>query len=539
VKRFLSIFPFLERGAGDLRLGRLVANADFLRALLRWSSFDEIWLSGPSEVLRGKLEETLDRWRLPSVERVRTVSYAELPNLLREQRFEACHLGGWGYFMAGMHALRSRYAAFPFPITAPTHSLDGRTVFDAAVRLSHAGLLPQDAIFCSSNAARETMEALFRAAARIHGREPCCQLPILPLGVDPDLALGPSQGEGGETDGCATLRRRLRIANDRMVVLVPGRIQVATKADLHPLLAAWAGWRDQPPFNRAVLLLAGGAEVEDQSLIARQIRQFGLDECVRVRVNFSSQEKADLFRMATLVLSLADNSQETFGLTLLEAMLFAKPLVVSDWSGYRDLVEHGITGFLLPTYSSRQQWLDEWLELCDPQLAQMFQSQTTAVDLGCLQTHLCALLENPQLARTMGLRGQARCQARFLWPGVMAQYESYWNEAGEKSRMATVPVEPYYPSLGSWFSSFPSRWLQEEDRFLWVQGVCVPQPYEEMRPWLVESAMPALLSFGPRAFSYAQASQATGVSGLQLEPLIAWLLKNGCLRLQDPTFSPR
>lgn len=536
MKRFLSIFPFLERGAGDLRLGRLVANADFLRALLRWSSFDEIWLSGPSAVLRAKLEETLEQWKLPYGDRVRMATFAELPHILAKQRFNACHLGGWGYFMAGMHALRNRYAAFPFPITAPTHSLDGRTVFDAAVRLSHAGLLPQDAIFCSSRAARQTMEALFQAAARIHGRKPRCQLPILPLGVDPDLL--PPSSEGQEGEGDAALRRRLRIAHDRLVVLVPGRLHVATKADLHPLLTAWASWRQQEPFNRAVLLLAGGAEVEDQSLLARQIRQLGLDDCVRLRVNFSSKEKAALFRLATIVLSLADNTQETFGLTLLEAMLFARPLVVSDWSGYRDLVEHGLNGFLVPSICGRQQWLDEWLELCDPQLAQLFQSQTTALDLECLHSCLRTLLEDPLLARTMGQRGQARCHARFLWPAVMAQYESYWSEAGKIACPAGLPHDPYYPELASWFSSFPSRWLKDDDRFYWVQGARLPQPYDEMRPWLEEGAMPVLLAFGTRAFTLGEASQATGLSEVRLQPLLAWLLKNGCLRLQNFTFSP-
>jgi len=40
---------------------------------------------------------------------------------------------------------------------------------------------------------------------------------------------------------------------------------------------------------------------------------------------------------------------ESFGLTLIEAHASGLHAVVSDWNGYRDLVEDGQTGFLVPT----------------------------------------------------------------------------------------------------------------------------------------------------------------------------------------------
>ena len=48
-------------------------------------------------------------------------------------------------------------------------------------------------------------------------------------------------------------------------------------------------------------------------------------------------------------LSLPDNIQETFGLVVVEAMASGLPVLGSDWDGYRDLVVHGETGFLVPT----------------------------------------------------------------------------------------------------------------------------------------------------------------------------------------------
>ena len=50
-----------------------------------------------------------------------------------------------------------------------------------------------------------------------------------------------------------------------------------------------------------------------------------------------------------IFVSLADNIQETFGLSVIEAMASSLPLVVSDWNGYKDLVNHGFNGFRIPT----------------------------------------------------------------------------------------------------------------------------------------------------------------------------------------------
>ena len=48
MKRFGTIFPFLEQGSAPLRMGRLVANHDFTKALLKYSSFDQFYFSNPS-----------------------------------------------------------------------------------------------------------------------------------------------------------------------------------------------------------------------------------------------------------------------------------------------------------------------------------------------------------------------------------------------------------------------------------------------------------------------------------------------------------
>ena len=56
----------------------------------------------------------------------------------------------------------------------------------------------------------------------------------------------------------------------------------------------------------------------------------------------------DAWAAADVFISLADNAQEAFGLTPLEAMAASLPCIVSDWNGYRDTVRDGVDGDLIP-----------------------------------------------------------------------------------------------------------------------------------------------------------------------------------------------
>ena len=63
----------------------------------------------------------------------------------------------------------------------------------------------------------------------------------------------------------------------------------------------------------------------------------------------SEELKRQALSSADIALSLVDNTQETFGLAVAEAMAAGLPVVASNWNGYRDLVRHGVDGYLVPT----------------------------------------------------------------------------------------------------------------------------------------------------------------------------------------------
>jgi phosphatidylinositol alpha-mannosyltransferase len=105
-------------------------------------------------------------------------------------------------------------------------------------------------------------------------------------------------------------------------------------------------------------------------------------------------ERPELYGTADLY--VCPTSKASFGVTLLEAMACATPIVASDITGFRELIDRGDEAVLVPPDDARA-WAD------------------TAV----------ALLDNPEQRRRMGAAGRVKA-ARYAWPDVadrvFAQY---------------------------------------------------------------------------------------------------------------------
>jgi glycosyltransferase involved in cell wall biosynthesis len=90
---------------------------------------------------------------------------------------------------------------------------------------------------------------------------------------------------------------------------------------------------------------------------------------------------------------------ELLGLAVLEAMASGTPVVASRLGGLPEIIEDGVTGFLVPPG-----------------------------DVGALRERLVQLVRDPLLARRLGCRGREVVSERFTWQAVAARcldaYES-------------------------------------------------------------------------------------------------------------------
>jgi glycosyltransferase involved in cell wall biosynthesis len=532
VKRFGSIFPFLESGRQSRQIGRLVANYEFVKALLTYSRFDEYVFSNSSLSNLATFADLTRTWGVPEerLARVRVVGYAGLPAVLREQSFHVFHLGGWGWFMPGLHYLRARYASNPWPITAVTHSLDGRDLVDHAVRLSVAGHAPYDAIFCTSRDGREAIRRLLDGGAAIAGRAYQGHLEHLPLGIDDDLL-----DAAGDRAGC---RARLKIAPNAAVLLVLGRISPFSKMDLAPLLRAFA--REIVPRSPrpVVLLLAGSASPDHLKLVQQDIEHAGLTSHVRVYPNFPLDQRPHILAAADVLVSPVDNTQETFGLSLLEAMSAGLPVVASRFDGYKDLVADEVDGFLIDTYSAPVDPMAEWFDVTDATISQLFQSQGVAVDMSQLVDRVLRLIGDEDLRAAMGRAGRAKVDREYRWSRVIARYEDTWDRLVAEAQAAgpaAAGENPYNLGPGRIFSHYSARTLTPDQRLVSSGAALDDRPYNETTA-ILEPALLARLTAradagGDAGVSVADLLAASGVPETQAWSAVLWLVKYGVLRV--------
>ena len=160
----------------------------------------------------------------------------------------------------------------------------------------------------------------------------------------------------------------------------------------------------------------------------------------------SEELKRQALSAADLALSLVDNTQETFGLAVAEAMAAGLPVVASNWNGYRDLIRHGVDGYLVP----KPLGINGFGCFISLGLAAVFGIESFPVVAGALaqlvqldadaaEKALVSLLTSTSLLQRMGRSASARAVELFSEHVVMDQYEALFADL-ERRRLA-APVE--------------------------------------------------------------------------------------------------
>ncbi|MGZ5021921.1 MAG: N-acetyl-alpha-D-glucosaminyl L-malate synthase BshA [Chthoniobacterales bacterium] len=185
----------------------------------------------------------------------------------------------------------------------------------------------------------------------------------------------------------AELRGEVGIRDDEFLIVHTSNVRPLKRIDL--LLRVFAAAKKSRAMK--LLILAGGPFAPYEQLLD----ELALRDSVVVRENVLEVE--DFLSAADV--GLYTSETESFGLSILETLFHARPVVAFRVGGIPEVIRDRETGFL-----------------------------HDFGDIEAMATSLCRLAESPELARSMGERGRRDAEARFSAEKIVPRYEALYRQ---------------------------------------------------------------------------------------------------------------
>ncbi len=172
----------------------------------------------------------------------------------------------------------------------------------------------------------------------------------------------------------------------KKVIFHPARIGLAKGCDFS--IKAMNIVRQKNP--DALLVLAGskniidwgGSQQKDIAYLVDLIKHFDMDDSVLIDM-YTLDEVKELYEVSDICL-YPSSAPEPFGLTMLEAMSMAKPMIVTNMGGMPEIIKHGINGFVVPVR-----------------------------DFEAMAGKVCQLLEDTKLKERFGYTGRQMVESQY------------------------------------------------------------------------------------------------------------------------------
>jgi glycosyltransferase involved in cell wall biosynthesis len=506
---------------GKRLLGRQAAGEGFLKGIVRHGTGEILYCYTDNQNEFDRFCQSIQPW----IDRSLSVKWlsAEEPNTLSE----ASTLYKPDPRISPFAWQRRFHDQRSYSICGITHTIASQEMIQTISDLTIAPVQPWDALICTSNAVKTAVDRIIEnwseyLAMRL-GSKPKIefQLPVIPLGVDCSTFKPNS-------DLRQQLRKTLGIGANDIVILFVGRLIFYAKAHPVPMYLALEKVA-QTSKTKIHLVQAGWFEEEREEI---QFKETAKIFCPSVNHLFLDGRKPEVrsgvWSAADIFISLADNIQETFGLTPIEAMAAGLPVIVSDWNGYKESVRHEVDGFRIPTLAPAP---ESALDLaCAYQVETLnystyiaHASMVTSIDINACAEALTKLIEDPQLRHKLGQNGQQRARDTYDWQVIIAAYERLWQQLAEirqASAMsvpptANVPASPLCDDPFRLFAHYSTQVLTD-DVVLQLGDLGTPEKLQQLRSiWIT--------NFGA----------AKRISDRTLEAIVSDLQQNGSLSVRE------
>ncbi|MBX9777190.1 MAG: glycosyltransferase family 4 protein [Xanthobacteraceae bacterium] len=444
--------------------------------------------------------------------------------------------------------LRSFLGDDTYAICGVAHTVSSRAVIETVAQFVTAPVQPWDALICTSQAVHSVLSGILantedQLRARLGATTFVRPLmPVVPLGIH---ARRFTRIESARS----RWRAKLGIADDAVVVMFFGRLSVHAKASPFQLAQAlelaaskgarlemiWCGYFSDDFQQKAFMTTA--------KAMAPSVRFHHVDGR-KADARFSIWSAADIF------CSLSDNIQESFGLTVIEAMAAELPTVAANWDGYRDAIQHGVTGVLVDSYMPAISLADvafrylSGLDSYDSYIGAV--SQFCVVDVEQTAHWIATLAADPALRRKLGGAARQSVLKTYDWSAVLPRYRALWDEqlaVLDKARAAgtkpSIAWRNYDPALA--FASYPSHRMHGGTSLtrgphfeLWEELVKMPGTVVNTHTLVRAAEFNALRAIfsdgGPRTIEAIAQQFAEPIRPLVVRAL-HWLVKIGLLQI--------
>lgn len=514
--------------------GRTVANNSLFEALLQYSSFRAIHLFYGEKSEAAEFEAA---WR-PLVthfkREVQLFPISALPYNHSLYHYTVC-------FQPDMmlnSLIEVRNHQMPdLPVCGLTHSISYPRIMADLGQSMLSGLYSGDGIMCTTPTAETVIQkAMGDFKIRFQERFQCTatgfQTRVIPLGCP--VALPPeSRSKNREL-----ARSALQLESACFLGLLIGRFSVHSKYDLLPLIVKASQIRDT--LGQTCLIIAGDNSDSDyRDAMQSVITQLGMTSMFRLMADITTEQKHLLYQAADVFISPSDNVQETFGMSLLEAMAYELPVIASDWDGYRALIDPDC-GILVPTWFPDSGYDGNAIHPLQYERTSHFeQAQLTTVDMDALFQTLLQLKHNPAQAALLGANGRQKVQRDFRWESIIPEMEKFWDNLA-KATPKPIQKPLFQPNWNSVFQHYPRTLyspLSTPFRLTPLGEAAALRTfpifiYEDLQDRLNESLIHYLLERMMHAREYSISNQLCvltakfQVSAETVENTVAWLFKH-------------
>ncbi len=525
-----TLDDYLPPFQGSSMVGRGFANHNFIRALFEYSSFDEyhfflnnlsqrkLFLTHHAEVLKS----------LGVTDRVKLFYRTELARAMTNHDYTVFHQSDHLTHFSALCHFRNLHGAFP--VTAFIHSISYPDILLKLQDMCWAGLQAGDAIICSSTCGREVLQNYWgqiRQERQLNA--PPLRLELLPFGFDARAFAGLEK---------ESARRELALPLNDTVALCLGRFSEFDKMDLFPLLQAFQqvhrpNWR---------LVLAGAVNQPDYlSMVKVWIKALGLQDSVTIVTDLSEGDKLKLYRAADFFISPSDNLQETFGLTLVEALAAGLPLIVSDFNGYRDIVTDELALKIPTRWAPMDVFSDtSSMPFIDKAMAHRYLAQSVQVDIDAMALAMKRLYTDPGLRQEMGQAARQRFEACYDYQRIIKRIEALWIDLSDNFKSHPTPKagKPLYPDYFHAFGHYFTDHLSTDACVTCTDYALALLESQQHHPLLTDmeqlvdtDTVAKIMDFTRTPKSIADIMNNCCTDKENLLYQILWMLKHGLLRL--------